>query len=243
MEKKDYLEVIDYLESRSVTELETVIIKAYGYKVSGYDSFIGSLLNSEEAWDIEMNHSLVTLLSRDDNWDICKEAMKIRYRKLNDAFEWTSANCERLLYLNNHLIDIFEKLKNDASNIMQRLCQQVADAKFNISGAIRPRFYSLNQYGKPDERIYSGIEAILMDRMFHVYDMLGWEDVSSLDHLPYFDYSRNWNIELLSGHFGDNYISYAMYELTQHCTGWSLPDILRINWFDMGIDVKLIIAW
>jgi hypothetical protein len=230
MEMKNYSEVIEYLESRSVTELETIAIEANNDDSDSYDNWYD--WDNWYGWDPHDKAKKVRSRKRDD-------ALVVRRRKLNNAFEWTSTDCERLLYVNNQLLDIFEKLKNCTLNIMQQFRLQIDDkndllSKLWIHADIASKIYSIDRHGNPDRVIDYGIEVVLMDICTPKLSFSINESSSN-----FIEFSLNWNIGLFNGHFSEHYISYAMYQLAHAGTfGWSLPDILRINRFDVSLSVS-----
>ena len=167
------------------------------------------------------------------------DILDVRKEKLNHEFKWTESNKEKLLYLNDKLIECFEKLKVEATAVLQTINNRI-NAKddflndFELDASIQPYFYD----EKDGERVYKegGIEEVLMDNWKEWY--LHFSTYNADDIIDDINFSRelNWNIEAFHGHFEEHYISYAIYVLWDH-TEWSFSDILRINhlWAELKI--------
>jgi hypothetical protein len=157
-----------------------------------------------------------------------KAALRVRANKLNETFEWTVENKERLLLLNKKLMDGFEQLRTEVTEV-QRILQKRKDGNdeflqyYDIEASIRPVFHDAE-----DESTAKILEDVWNEWYlnFSVYPN------ESLDNnVLYFDYETNWNdVTLhLMGHFDEHYISYGIHDLFDHIYEWSCSDILKIN--------------
>jgi hypothetical protein len=146
---------------------------------------------------------------------------------LNETFEWTAENKERLLLLNTKLMDCFEKLKTEITKACQVLQKRV-DASddflqdFEIEAFVRPQFHN----AKDDS-----MEEILEDTWNDIFLSFTFSSARSIDDVLYFNYDLNWNHDppQLQGHFDEHYIAFGTHELFDHIKGWSYSDILKIN--------------
>lgn len=143
-----------------------------------------------------------------------------RAKKMNDAFEWTSENKQKLLSVNEKFMRAFEDVYNRAlsiANNMDRI-KQGDDDYIDIEIKITP--YLENPF---------------------TFDFISWNDlpyfialwfpfgyISYNDDEPiYLDRSQNWNIEYFGDVFKDDYICYAIHELLDR--HWSFSDIINIE--------------
>ena len=203
------------LESYSVEKLEEFIIQAY-----------------QQSFD---NQAMKN----------CKKqiiiALNVRRRMLNNKFEWTTENKEKLLLLNNKLMECFEKLKTEALAIAQA-CNKRIEAKdnflhdFEIEGYVQPYIYEYRN-GKYYEKEEDGIEEVLEDYWGERLLCFNARDIKKINDNIFFNKKLSWNIELLKGIFNEHDISYAIHCLCMHADGWSLQDILRINHLEAELRV------
>ena len=204
----------DKLESYSVDKLEKFVIQAY-----------------QQSFD-------------NQPMEDCKEqviaALSVRRRMLNNKFEWTTENKEKLLLLNDKLMECFEKLKTEALAIVQA-CNKRIEAKdnflhdFEIEGYVQPYIYEYRN-GKYYEKEEMEIEDILVD-YWNKWDLcFSVHNDEKINDDIHFNKELSWNIELLDGLFNKHYISYAIHALCMH-TNWSLQDILKINHLEVELCV------
>jgi hypothetical protein len=155
-----------------------------------------------------------------------------RSYKLNETFEWTVENKERLLLLNTKLMDCFEKLKTETTKaclILQKRVDTSDDflQDFEIEAFVRPQFSDAED---------DSIEKILEETWNEIYLNFHFPSATesienALDDNIHFSRDLNWNIATpqLQGHFEEHYISYGIHELFDHTKSWSNSDILKIN--------------
>ena len=182
------------------------------------------------------------LVSHPENYEEqIKAALNVRRRKLNDEFEWTAENKEKLLQLNDKLMECFEKLKIEALAVLQA-CNKRIEAKddflhdFEIEGYVRPYICEYHPNGK--FYVKDGIEEVLVNYWQEWCLQFSASNIKEINNDCLFNREFNWNIELLDGHFNDHYISYAMHALCTHNYQWSLQDILKINHLDAELRVS-----
>jgi hypothetical protein len=163
-----------------------------------------------------------------------KAALCQRRWKLNETFEWTAENKERLLLLNTKLMNCFEKLRIEITKACQVLQKRVDTSDdflqdFEIEAFVRPRFR--NAEDDSMEEIDDSMTEILEDACNDVFLSFTLNSAQSIDDALYFNYDLNWNHDTpqLQGHFDEHYISYGIHELFDHIKGLSCSDILKIN--------------
>ena len=182
------------------------------------------------------------ILARWEVGENVDDLLRIRKQKINDAFEWTPENIEKLLELNQKFITCFENLRNEAKPIIVALQKRIDEKDdflhdFLIDATVKPFIFTPDEHGILGEA-ENGIERILAETLddFNVPNIcIG--SVSDLNNIVYLDKNHNWNIEPhFAGKFADHFISAAIHDLYDH-TCWSFPDILRINhlWTELRI--------
>ncbi|MDR1847637.1 MAG: hypothetical protein LBR17_05920 [Bacteroidales bacterium] len=176
----------------------------------------------------------------------CEEreaALHVRKWKLDNTFEWTPENKEKLLFLNEKLIECFEKLKTEACALYKALQQRVAENDgflddFFIEARIIPSVFKLDDEGN------------VISEMEYIYEVLHYEWNSCINlsfimyrenmnetDILYLNREQNWNTDpWLKGQFDEHFISQGIHDLYEH-TEWILRDILEINYLDVSLDV------
>ena len=190
--------------------------------------------NVEELENLILSHWTAAKKKRAN--EKLEEYLSERQSKMNENFEWTPENIDKLLALNNKLTTCFEKLVKEATPIFKAL-QKRLDEKdaflhdFEIEAKIKPFILVPDEDGtlcEPD----SGIELILMENLpEHILNINLKSDIieDRLTDNIHFSKKLNWNnSRLFGGNFDDHYICYAIHELCDH-TFWSFSDILKIN--------------
>jgi len=162
---------------------------------------------------------------------------------LNQAFEWTSENKEKLLRLNQKLIECWEKVDAEAKQTLKILNERINQPDdflqdFNMEARVCSLIY------KPDEsgEFYEAedcIEEVLNDFVNNSYvvNVKSYFAKDSDDHILYLDRNQNWNDDRwFKGEFDDVYISQAIHDLYDHSC-LSFPDILKINrlWAELTV--------
>jgi hypothetical protein len=168
-----------------------------------------------------------------------------RQNKMNKAFEWTPENMEKLLRLNQKLIDCFEKIRAEAEQIIKTLKKRIDDKDpflhdYEIEGRVIPFILVPDENGQlsePDE----GIERVLMDSFHNDIDLhihLNEMEHLDLDRFIYLNKEQNWNDDWrFEGKFSEHFISQAIHELYDH-SYLSFSDILRINELWAEVDIR-----
>jgi hypothetical protein len=177
----------------------------------------------------------------DDELDVYLET---RQRKINKTFEWTPENMEKLLQLNQKLINCFEKLKKEAKPVVEALQKRVDEKDdflhdFEIEARVRVFILVPDEDGELDEP-ENGIERVLHDSMPEFVLSVGVNSIELLNDIIYLEKDVNWNIFApFKEKFSEHFISYAIHDLYDH-TYLSLPDILRINqlWTELEITLQ-----
>lgn len=196
-----------------------------------------------EAYSIERLEKIAIQANEKEDKDKLKIALAVREYKLNQSFEWTSENKERFLCLNQKLIECFEKLKAEATVTLALLQQRIDNNDaflhdFEIEMKVTPYFFETWEDGEFYEKD-DGIERVLMDNWeewnMHVY-VSNTDDLNDILEL---NREQNWNTDhRFKGMFDNHYISQAIHNIYDHATGWSFPDILRINYLWSEVYVR-----
>jgi len=163
--------------------------------------------------------------------------MEVRQWKINETFEWTPENREKLLHLNQKLMNCFEKLRNEAIPIVAVLEKRLDDKDaflhdYEIEGTVKPFILTAD-----NEEPCDGIDNILHEIWDDWALKIDLRTQKWFNDNLYLTKDLNWNIDRhLKGQFDEHYISYAIHILHDH-TCWSLPDILKINhlWSELKI--------
>ena len=167
-----------------------------------------------------------------------KQLLFERQRKINEAFEWTPENIEKLLDLNQRFMRCFENLRNEAAPIVATLERRIDDKDtflhdFEIEGRVKP-FILTPDEEEPDE----GIDRILSEMLYErrTYTLtVDMKHKDSIKKCMYLAPVVSWNARWPKGKFDEYHLSYAIHELID--TYWSVYDILRINhlWSEVKI--------
>jgi len=175
--------------------------------------------------------------------EVVESYLSVRKRKLNATFEWTSENVEKLLNLNQKLIDCFEKLRDEALPLIKTLRRRINEKDVflhdvNMDARVTPYILMPDEDGKLSEP-ENGIELILTESLNKHCDLYVWFifDEENAAEMIYLNKEQNWNIEPhFEGKFDNHFISQAIHDLYDH-THWSFPDMLRINhlWTELQI--------
>lgn len=175
------------------------------------------------------------------------EYLKIRQRKLNETFEWTAENREKLLRLNEKYIACWEKLRAEALCLVQDLKKRIDKNDsflhdFEIEAKVTSNIYAPDEDGDMCS-MEDCIEEVLFIALGKKYfSTENWAFINSIDcldnnNLLYLNPEQNWSkSHCFKGHFDNDFISQAIHDLYDH-TCLSFPDILRINslWAELQI--------
>jgi hypothetical protein len=165
--------------------------------------------------------------------------------KINDAFKWTLDNMEKLLHLNQKLIECFEKLRDEAKPVIQTFQKRIKEKDvflhdFDMEARITPYIYVPDENGKLNEA-ESGMERILTDTINEYVVLFNWfvEGVEgeNIGEILYLNKRQNWSDDpVFNGKFDGHFISQSIHDLYDH-TYWSFPDILKINhlWAELRV--------
>ena len=146
--------------------------------------------------------------------DELKEALLERQYKINRTFEWTPENREKLLHLNQKMIECWEKLDAEARQTRKTLQKRLDDSDgflhdFEMEVAVSSLIYVPGDDGK-----YYEAEDCIEEVLIHSIDSLGYGGVNQVmysdddDEIKYLCREHNWNIEpLFKGHFDGHFIS------------------------------------
>jgi hypothetical protein len=164
-----------------------------------------------------------------------------RRRQLNNTFVFTPENIEKLLMLNQKLMDCCEKLREEGLKALRELEMRIANnnsflQEYKVKAKIIPliRDEDADDLCEPN----TGVFSLLYKKLNSTALTINIPPVDDEKDI-YFDKSLNWNnfIGAHNGEFAEYYICYAMYELYAR-TFYSLPDILQINELRMKIETR-----
>ena len=165
------------------------------------------------------------------------DLLRARQRKLNAAFEWTPENCEKLLYLNQQLIECWEMLHEEARQTFDTIKKRInASDKFLTDFDIDARItFHLTDVEEND------IGEILEDSIPELgVNHYSYNREACFDENLYLDRNHNWNHDhWFKGKFDDYFISQAIHDLYDH-TLLSFCDILKIDelWGEVKVDYQ-----
>jgi hypothetical protein len=206
-------------------------------------TFLSATFGEELAHSsIEKLEEMAIQANKRKDKDLLEDILIIRKIKLNSKFEWTAQNKEKLLHLNDRLIDCFEKLKAEGTVVFQTL-QNRLDANdyflhdFEIEASVTPFLYEESENGERHEKD-SGIEEVLMWSWKDWLLSFNISNANCFNDTLYLDRKQSWSMDYcFKGEFDDYFISYGIHDLYDHATGWSFSDILKINhlWAELKV--------
>lgn len=164
-----------------------------------------------------------------------------RQDKINQAFEWTSENIEKLLSLDQKMMACFEKLYDEAKPLVSSLQQRIENqdsflCDFEIEASVTPFIMVSNEKGDLIEA-EDGIERVLMDDLDNAILSCSFRMFGDKHDILYLDKEQNWcNHGIFKDHFKEKHVSQAVHDLYDH-TLWSMIDILKINelWAELKV--------
>lgn len=180
-----------------------------------------------------------------------------RKSRLNSLFVYTNKNVKKLLWVNQKLMECFEKAYQHAQDLYAQFQKDKKENKhfadeIDIEISVTPFLPSHATIDQnPCTHDAQSITEVLQSAMEN--DRILRANYSDKP-LIYFDKAYSWNIEgfgsrngpqplsaensqsLRENVFANNYISYAMHELYSH-SFWSLQDIIRIQQFYTEVHV------
>ena len=203
-------------ENYSVKELEDVIIRLYKQEKRKRVEFKGEL----------------------------EDALYERQRKLNQSFEWTPENKEKLLLLNQKLIECWEKLDVEARQMLKTIKNRLNKTDnflqdYNLEAVVEAAICFSDENGKCCAA-EDCIEEVLNDSLHRNY-AVNYESCFRDDKpIIYLDREQNWNKHhWFKGNFDEHFISQAINDLYDD-SYLSFPDILKINnlWAEVRVDYQ-----
>ncbi|GHV11534.1 hypothetical protein FACS1894162_7070 [Bacteroidia bacterium] len=200
-----------------------------------------------ESYSIEDLERKAYNAMRTEDEDELEAALSVRQWKLNEVFEWTPENKEKLLHLNTKLIECFEKLKAEATIHLKTLEHRRKDANdaflqdFEIEAKVMPYIFAKDEVLGNTYEFDSPIAEVLnADWNDYVNLQFSISNMDDLNRILYLNREQNWNIDhWFKGQFDEHFISQAIHDLYDH-TNWSFQDILKINylWANVTVDYQ-----
>ena len=165
--------------------------------------------------------------------DELEQALYERKYKLDETFEWTPENCEKLLLLNQQLIECWEKLDAEAKQTLEIIVNRIKNpddflTSFDMSAKIEvdmTYFYDEDDEDCDDENSIVGILIDSIERHVNYFrfGLNGRYPVVFIDKKHNLNHNRKFEEK-----FNDHFISQAIHDLYDH-TYLSFSDILKIN--------------
>ena len=206
------------------------------------------MTNSEmtlESLSVEQLEEVVMCLYNKHKLDITKEIknklkelLYERKYKINQTFEWTPENQEKLIRLNQKFIECWEKLDIEAKQMFKTLKNRINNQDiflhdFEINAEVKPFIYIIDENGDYEEAencIEEVLIATLEDHVnSHYYGHSDTSEELLSQEIIYLKREQNWSHDrCFDGKFNEHFISQAIHDLYDH-TCLSFPDILKIN--------------
>ncbi|MDR0865007.1 MAG: hypothetical protein LBO74_08755 [Candidatus Symbiothrix sp.] len=167
-----------------------------------------------------------------------KNILSVRHQKLNDEFVFTPENIEKILRINQKLMEGMEKLRKEEEAIICNFEERMKNNDsflndYEIEAQIMPFIMEQDEngqnMGEPDKGIYCLLHTLFPDDCCLHFDPR-WDDT-------YFDKKQNCNrIMAKNGELDDYFISLALCDFHDY-TQWSWQDIIKIN--ELWCEVKV----
>jgi hypothetical protein len=212
--------------------------------------------NEIESFSVETLESLAVEIYKNDYFrstnshdrKILDAILEERADKLNKNFTWTPDNIDRLLKINDKLMEVFEKAYQEAKSVVSGLYKRMQEndpflKDYEVDIELSPY---MSDY-ESDEETNNDFDFVLSEPigLVPISDSLGHYATFEPNSGPpiYLDKSMNWNTEYFDEAFSNYYIGYSIHALLD--SNWSFPDILRIKtiWGDVKIEHQYFICW
>jgi hypothetical protein len=190
--------------------------------------------------------------------DILDAILEERFCKLNNNFTWTPEKIDRLLKINDKLMEVFEKAFREAKSVVSGLHKRIEEndpflKDYQVDIELRPYWHPYRHVPhfvsgeEIDKEPYDDFGFVLSEPISGfavIEDSLGHYATFDPSEKPtlYLNKSLNWNITYFDEAFSNYYIDYSIHVLLEN--NWSFPDILRIKtiWADVKIEHRHIIC-
>jgi hypothetical protein len=173
-------------------------------------------------------------------FDLLYDILFERVMKLDNNFEWTNENKQKLLNVNDKLMQVFECAYNEALSVAGELENRIKNndtfiKDYEIEIKMTPytsdRFYNDDANGNKIGYILSEPNPPLSLINFS-FGHTNFHHEKPI----YMDKTMNWNIQYFGDAFKDNYICYEIHELLDTHI-WSLYDIINIDKIRADVEV------
>jgi hypothetical protein len=184
------------------------------------------------------------------NREELKSILRDRQSKLNEQFVFTPENMEKILDLNQRLMNCFEKAKEEGLKLFHDMETRMTNGDpflqdYEIEANIIPVIIIQNkkdgEWEEPDDGILCLLNELCPSSILNL-NIKGGIDTDDI----YFKKSLNWNemVGARNGELDEHYICYAMHELYEHAF-YSLQDIIQINtlWVDINVRHQHFVEW
>lgn len=161
--------------------------------------------------------------------------LKRRCKLLNDAFQLTAENLERLRQVNSHLTDLTRRAYVNEINAEEYYMADSKDDDYEVESCVRFVYRGEESVLKLDDDDYYGSNFMLMIKaLTELYIAKGQENIIyARDGKNNLDDGESWLEEPFckcKDWLGDIIICYAVHDLTSH-KAYSIPDLLRLDSF------------
>jgi hypothetical protein len=202
------------------------------------DEIKGYPVETLELLAIEIYENSLTL--REEPLGIFKIILRERVIKLNNNFEWTNGNKQKLLNVNDKFMQVFDMAYNEAISSAFELENRIK----NNDQFIKDYEIKIKMTPYWNEQFYKGNGSIgyVLSEPKPLYSIIKYSFGHSsyndeINEKPiYLNKSLNWNTEYFGDTFKDNYICFEIHELLDS-QEWSFNDIIIINkiWADVEV--------
>lgn len=171
----------------------------------------------------------------DSNRNRVESLLKRRCKLLNDAFQLTAENLERLRQVNSHLTNLTRQVYVNEINAEEYYMADSKDNDYEVESRVRLIFRDVDSVLKLDDDEYYGSNFTLMIKtLTELYIAKGQENIIyARDGKNNLDDGESWLEEPFfkwKDWLGDIIICYAVHDLTSH-KSYSVPDLLRLDSF------------
>ena len=217
LKKLPYNSQFDEVEQFSVKILENMAVKLYE----------------------EYLHNGIRSIGGCDLLDII---LSERVTKIHRNFEWTNEGKEKLLIINDRIMQTFEKAYNEAVSVINELDNKMKNNDSFIKDydvTIKLTFYMEDEYYEGSAGSIGFVLSEPLSGCSPIEYFLGHSDLRrDFQETPvYLDKTMNWNTEYFNNAFADKYICYAIHELLD-ADRWSFIDIINIKKIWADVEVK-----
>ena len=174
--------------------------------------------------------------------DLLDIILSERVTKIHRHFVWTNENKEKLLKINDKIMQTFEKAYNEAVSLYNDLENRIKNNDDFIKDydiTVKLNFFMGDEYYKDNAGSIGFVLSEPLSGISPIEYFFGrFNSQINLQKLPvYLNKETNWNIEYFNNEFDDTYICYIIHELLD-ADRWSFADIINIKKICADVEVK-----